>query len=72
LRAKWPEPADHFRVIAHFLRTQHQPVLVAAYIGEQKSLDALSSALEGFIRAQGKPVRHVALPAVASAGDLSD
>jgi homoprotocatechuate degradation regulator HpaR len=29
----------------------------------KKIFDALSSALEGFIRAQGKPVQHVALPA---------
>lgn len=38
----------------------------------KKTLDVLANALDGFIRARGKPVRHVELPAVAPAGDLSD
>lgn len=33
----------------------------------RKIFDVLSSALEGFIRAEGKPVQHVALPATAPA-----
>jgi homoprotocatechuate degradation regulator HpaR len=39
----------------------------------KKIFDALSSALESFLRAEGKPVRQVALPASAStaAGDAA-